>query len=514
MTSELTELAGRAKNLCDRFIYFEKKFNSFNYKLDRLFEKYQRGRYSFIEYTNKLNTLLEQKPKEYWQNKYKAVLNDIVIELDKINNQMFWIAYSSKPPHLKKIRRGHNSSNLTHLTQLKNFAEKGVTETSIPRLSAKSPETGSSRSEKTARKTLKKEPVAKKQESLDKSDLIPKLPSLSDNSLRYSRSNTKKKSSPETSIEEIKESLQSFGTDIPDKSSINSFVRLPTRIFYKFSNMLIENFPEFFNKLYIKLRQANIRIMSVSYVSLLLFSLTLAFFIGFPLLIFLFLWFSNPLYLAVSKAFIADILLMVVIAALFYIYPASEVVRRRRSIDNNLPFGIGHLEAIASAGISPSLMFKLISASKDYGELSKEFEKVNEYITFFGYDLLTAVREVMKNTPSIKLKEFFSGLISTTNAGGDIAEYLSQRAKAELNEFEIHRQKYVEAMTLYSEVYTGLMVAGPLVLIIALVLVSILGGTIAGLEINTIIFIGTYILIPLLNILFIVFLQIAQPDVK
>ena len=47
--------------------------------------------------------------------------------------------------------------------------------------------------------------------------------------------------------------------------------------------------------------------------------------------------------------------------------------------------------------------------------------------------------------------------------------------------------------------------------VVALSLVSMLGGTIGGFEINVLILLGGYVIIPLLNILFLVFLEATQP---
>ena len=47
----------------------------------------------------------------------------------------------------------------------------------------------------------------------------------------------------------------------------------------------------------------------------------------------------------------------------------------------------------------------------------------------------------------------------------------------------------------------------------ALTLVSMLGGQVAGMDVSVIIGVGTYLVIPILNIAFIVFLNISQPEV-
>jgi hypothetical protein len=68
-------------------------------------------------------------------------------------------------------------------------------------------------------------------------------------------------------------------------------------------------------------------------------------------------------------------------------------------------------------------------------------------------------------------------------------------------------------LSTYSDIYTGVLIAAPLFFVTALSLVSVIGGKIGGMDVNTIITIGTYIVIPALNIIFLVFLELNQPEV-
>ena len=62
-------------------------------------------------------------------------------------------------------------------------------------------------------------------------------------------------------------------------------------------------------------------------------------------------------------------------------------------------------------------------------------------------------------------------------------------------------------------IYTGVLIAAPLFFVTALSLVSAFGGTLGGIPVNTLITLGTYVMIPLLNIVFLVFLEVNQPEV-
>ncbi|MFW5852463.1 MAG: hypothetical protein ACOCUR_00360 [Nanoarchaeota archaeon] len=57
------------------------------------------------------------------------------------------------------------------------------------------------------------------------------------------------------------------------------------------------------------------------------------------------------------------------------------------------------------------------------------------------------------------------------------------------------------------------MVASPLFFVAALSMISILGGTVGNMDINTLMILGTYVFIPMLNVLFIVFMEMTQPSI-
>ena len=87
------------------------------------------------------------------------------------------------------------------------------------------------------------------------------------------------------------------------------------------------------------------------------------------------------------------------------------------------------MAAVASSGVPPTKMFQLISESEEYGEIAVEAEKIVNYIEIFGYDILTAIKTVALTTPSPMFREFFNGMVSTTQSGGDVKNFLTQKAE-------------------------------------------------------------------------------------
>ena len=67
-------------------------------------------------------------------------------------------------------------------------------------------------------------------------------------------------------------------------------------------------------------------------------------------------------------------------------------------------------------------------------------------------------------------------------------------------------------MSTYSDIYVGVLIAAPLLFFTTLAIIHVIGGTIGGLSISTLAVIGTYIAVPLLNILFLLILSAIQPE--
>jgi flagellar protein FlaJ len=281
----------------------------------------------------------------------------------------------------------------------------------------------------------------------------------------------------------------------------------------RISLYLLDNFPDFFKDIYHALRLANIKVLSNTYVNMMVLGVLSGTLLGLFIFAFFFAATALPFIQVVFRTLMMAVLTGLAVFAGFYAYPYSKLKQRRRSINTNLPFAINHMAAVSSSGVAPVKMFRLISESKEYGEVSAEIEKIVNYVEIFGYDVLTALKAVAATSPSYQFKDFLEGMVSTTQTGGDIKSYFSQKAEDAMLNYKLDRQKYTETVSTYSDIYTGMLIAAPLFFVAALSLVSLLGGKVGGIGVNVIIIIGTYVVIPFLNVSFLAFLEMTQPEI-
>jgi archaellum biogenesis protein FlaJ (TadC family) len=120
---------------------------------------------------------------------------------------------------------------------------------------------------------------------------------------------------------------------------------------------------------------------------------------------------------------------------------------------------------------------------------------------------------VAATTPSPRFRDLLTGMIATMESGGSMKSYLQSMADDAMHTYSLERKKYVEVLSTYSDIYTGILIAAPLLFMVTLAIINLLGGTIGGFSVSMLAVIGTYVVIPLLNIAFVLFLNMMQPEI-
>jgi len=252
------------------------------------------------------------------------------------------------------------------------------------------------------------------------------------------------------------------------------------------------------------LRKANMPYLISTYVSIALFASLISFFIAVLASAALFLYIG---YAAILIAIGVPLLTFIVVL----IYPLNEISSTRGKIDDELPFATMHMSAIASSGVEPTRVFSILAASPEYPCIRKEMRKIVNMINFYGYDLTSALKAAAKTTSSDRLAELLGGISATISGGGDLRSYLDKIAADSLLDYKLRRKRFTTASETYADIYTGLLIAAPLMFMLILVLMNVITGGIAGMSSTTIAFIGIGAIV-LLNIGFLFFLQVSQPE--
>ena len=506
---EILELAKEAEQ-------YHKYKSWIDSRLAKLFHEYQKGHHNFFEYKKKLSEISEGKSKQDMEEYYSSYLYSIMKKIELLISKMFYEIYEDKSWMGLKISGAEAKKEAPA-----KMPSPGIRAEKQPFFAAAAWQK-IRKWEKAEKKkgvftrdyaiNVIRKILGKKEETFlgEKTGAIPKqVLRMHERMPEFAET-----AAPSAIVEEAARIRRVLARRKEIEAYKPSFVgTIANMTIRKTSFYLIDTFSEFFRYLYNALRLANVRMLSNTYVNVMVFVSLASMIVTLPLFIMFFSGLGNPPAVMIVKSVLLSIISGIASFFAFYGYPYAKIRQRAREIKTNLPFAINHMAAVAASGVPPVKMFKLIAESKEYGEISVEIEKIVEYVELFGYDFLTALKSVSATSPSEPLKEFFEGMISNIESGSELKIYMNEKSKEALLEYELERQKFTETISTYSDIYTGILIAAPLFFVSALSLVSILGGVVGGIPIDTLIVIGTYVVIPLLNIIFIIFLQLTQPEV-
>jgi flagellar protein FlaJ len=263
-----------------------------------------------------------------------------------------------------------------------------------------------------------------------------------------------------------------------------------------------------------EIEQSNLSMVYETYIGKMFFY-TIFSSIGIFLYMFFLLTFvaSTRIPIAFIGSLLFGLISFFVILSIFHAYPFQKINSKKLSIEANLPFAINHMAAISGGGVPPYIMFKLMQDIEEYGEISTEAKVITRNIEAFGMDLLQSIRQVAERTPSEDFKQLLLGIVSITKTGGSLEQFLKNTAKESLFDYKLKRDKYLNTLSTYADIYTAVLIAAPLFFVSILSVMSMIGGNIAGMTIPEAMRVGIYAIIPFLNMMFLMFLHFTQPPV-
>lgn len=237
----------------------------------------------------------------------------------------------------------------------------------------------------------------------------------------------------------------------------------------------------------------------------------IAIFIFFAVLLFGFiLSFLFPSELSFSAVIILSIISFIIFIGYTFINPYILISSKNSSIKNELPLAIIGMSSVAESGAPPISIFSTKSAVNKTQHLEKEFQKIVFYVSNMGISLLEAIDIVAKKTPSNDLKKFLLSLKSNLEAGGSLSDFMKKKADQAKFQYTLQLNTQNQKAETFGDIYSAIVVAGPLFLFSGIMLLGMVGGGIAGLSITSIMQLGVFILVPVINIAFIIILNLIS----
>jgi len=187
-------------------------------------------------------------------------------------------------------------------------------------------------------------------------------------------------------------------------------------------------------------------------------------------------------------------------------YPGMMKESRAVRINLTLHNAVSYMYAMRRGGAEILPIFKSLSEHADiYGEVAYECRQVVRDTEYFGIDVVSAIRNLSLTTPSDKLKDFLEDMVSIIESGGNVANFLGSRVRVYQDDARFQQKQFLSTLQLVAESYVTLFVAGPLFLIIIMVMMGLMGTT-SIVRMSAII----YGLIPIGSLIFIVFVDMMS----
>jgi len=268
-----------------------------------------------------------------------------------------------------------------------------------------------------------------------------------------------------------------------------------------------------FKDLDFELQKSGIKVNFKAYVSLAVFCSILSSIIVLASVPFVtFFALGAPLFPAILFGIGGSMLAGAITTIGFYFYPAYRADGMKRQLEDELPFTTGYMAILTSAGVSPENIFSSISNLPLPLATSSPAKDIVRDVNLFGSDVISALEEASKKTPSERYKEILEGLISTIRSGGNLSAYLRAKSTQYMKLKRLSLKKYSDTLSMLAEFYVTILLTGPLMLVIMLTVMAMLGG--GGLGIfspDLLLSLLTYIGIPVGAIVFLIILDTSSP---
>ena len=197
-------------------------------------------------------------------------------------------------------------------------------------------------------------------------------------------------------------------------------------------------------------------------------------------------------------------LAFVVTLILFYLYPGIMASNRKIPIENNLPYISSFLTLLSSSNVPPNIIFRSVARIDTLSEVKQEFSNIVRDVEVFGKDLMNSILENVEYTPNEKLREMLKGYVATVRTGGNPNEYLRISSENIARERMSKLDVMLESLSAIAEIYILVLVAMPLLFVVLLATLGMIGS--GGMAMNpaTILYLLTYVGIPIMAAVIIV----------
>lgn len=200
-----------------------------------------------------------------------------------------------------------------------------------------------------------------------------------------------------------------------------------------------------------------------------------------------------PLLIAVSAAGLS--------ITAFFIYPKYVASNKGRQIDGNLVYTSNYMSIMANAGATVEQIFVSLATYGEIYGVKHVARDVIRDVELLGKDVVSALDDLSKFSPSREFADLTQGFIATMRTGGSLGSYLSVMADEFIESRRRMLAKMIDQLNMAGEMYVSVLVVLPVMMIIMFTIMGAMGGgIIGGLGANELMPLVIYIFIPFMAV--------------
>jgi len=187
----------------------------------------------------------------------------------------------------------------------------------------------------------------------------------------------------------------------------------------------------------------------------------------------------------------------------------TRIANRKDQLDRELPFTLSELSVLASTGASPVRLIRRMAQRNHDPAMTGEFKRVIYKIDIQGKDLISALAESARESPSQAVRESFWDVANMIHQGGNLDEYLRAKSDSVLQLKRLVQKEFIERLSTFLDMYVALVLVGVLMIAVGAFLLNSFGQTAAGLDANQLLLVLTFGLVPLAVVMTVIMISIA-----
>ncbi len=286
-----------------------------------------------------------------------------------------------------------------------------------------------------------------------------------------------------------------------------SMLRAPWILAYRYLGIRIQKYLPYFEDLGVAMQKAALKVSLQSYVSMMVLLSGISFVVSSTIVGILAIYAGAQIILGILFSFGAGLLFGVSVFAILYGLPSLMAMSRRRRMNNELPYVATHMSILASAGIPPTRMFKLLEDSRTTPEVASDSNEIVRDVEILGNDIMTALELERDRSPSTVFGDLLEGLVATIRSGGNMKNYLQDATHTIMDLKRIASKQLIESLATFAEIYIAILIVFPLLMIVMFSVMSLIGGGLGGLSVTVMMSFIVYLVIPICAIAVIVMLD-------